>query len=35
MGDPYLDFPAEPSQLIESARSLRKQLARYPQRTER
>ena len=35
MEDLYLDCPAEPSKLIEAARSLRHQLARYPQRTER
>ena len=35
MEDLFLDFPAEPSQLTEAAQSLRGQLARYPQRTER
>jgi hypothetical protein len=35
MDDLFLDFPAEPSQLAEAARSLREQLAHYPQRTER
>jgi hypothetical protein len=35
MEDLYLDFPAEPRQLTEAARSLREQLGRYPQRTER
>ena len=35
MEDLYLEFPAEPSQLAEAARSLREQLAHYPERTER
>jgi hypothetical protein len=33
--DLFLDFPADPTQLTAAARSLREQLARYPQRTER
>jgi hypothetical protein len=35
MEDLFLDFPADPAQLVTAARSLREQLARYPQRTER
>jgi hypothetical protein len=35
MEDLFLDVPAEPAQLSAAARSLRDQLARYPQRAER
>jgi hypothetical protein len=33
--DLFLDLPAQPTQLTAAAESLRTQLARYPQRTER
>jgi len=35
MEDLFLEFPADAAQLSAAAQSLREQLARYPQRTER